>query len=528
MLDNLGSSLATLIAAPRGVDIPVGEPVIRDPLERSAVDANAIVLVVGVSPDGADAKQAILDAGNARASAAVFKLHGRHCTVVAEAESAGLALLAVPDDVSWTHLHELLMRAARTAIDTSGVSGISSVPMGDLFALANAIAGMAGGAVSIEDKSGRVLAYSNLEGQPIDEVRREVILGRRIPDSHVISAAYRALWDTQGVARVDSLVDLPIAPRIAIAVRAGIEILGSIWVIRGSEPPRAEVEVVLEEASRIAALHIIHARASRDIERRMRGDLLRSMLEGHGSVESAARLGFPTNSVFAVLAFELSVKDRAEEELYRERLVDLVALYCEAFRRKAACVSMGRTVYAVLPTSKPIDRAALMTFAGDILAHAEGMLPVPLKVGVGSTAASLPDLPRVRREADQVLRVLADDPKSRKAAAVEDVMSQVLILELRDLAVANDQLKRGRLQDLFAYDAGHGTAYVPTLRAYLDAFGDVPAGAKLLGVHPNTFRYRLRRLTDMFGLDLADPEERLVIGLQLRMFGTNDESADRS
>jgi DNA-binding PucR family transcriptional regulator len=38
-----------------------------------------------------------------------------------------------------------------------------------------------------------------------------------------------------------------------------------------------------------------------------------------------------------------------------------------------------------------------------------------------------------------------------------------------------------------------------------------------VGVHPNTFRYRLRRLVTMFDLHLGDPDERLVLGLQLRL-----------
>jgi DNA-binding PucR family transcriptional regulator len=35
-------------------------------------------------------------------------------------------------------------------------------------------------------------------------------------------------------------------------------------------------------------------------------------------------------------------------------------------------------------------------------------------------------------------------------------------------------------------------------------------------VHPNTFRYRLRRLTEVSGIDLTDPEQRFAAMLQLR------------
>ena len=57
----------------------------------------------------------------------------------------------------------------------------------------------------------------------------------------------------------------------------------------------------------------------------------------------------------------------------------------------------------------------------------------------------------------------------------------------------------------------------PTLRAYLDCFGDVPRAAERISVHPNTFRYRMRRLVELFDLDLDDPDERMVLELQLRL-----------
>jgi DNA-binding PucR family transcriptional regulator len=59
--------------------------------------------------------------------------------------------------------------------------------------------------------------------------------------------------------------------------------------------------------------------------------------------------------------------------------------------------------------------------------------------------------------------------------------------------------------------------YLETLREYLAAFGDVPLAAERLQVHPNTFRYRLRRLVEMFDVDLEDPDTRLLLHLQLRL-----------
>jgi hypothetical protein len=94
------------------------------------------------------------------------------------------------------------------------------------------------------------------------------------------------------------------------------------------------------------------------------------------------------------------------------------------------------------------------------------------------------------------------------------VHAEALLIELRDLAAAHGDRPTGPVARLSCYDAEHGTNLVETLRAWLGAFGDVAAAAMF--VHPNTFRYRLRRLTEVSGIDLADPEQRFAAMRQLR------------
>ena len=45
---------------------------------------------------------------------------------------------------------------------------------------------------------------------------------------------------------------------------------------------------------------------------------------------------------------------------------------------------------------------------------------------------------------------------------------------------------------------------------------DVAAASAAMYVHPNTFRYRLRMVTEVSGIDLTDPEARFAAMLQLR------------
>ena len=79
------------------------------------------------------------------------------------------------------------------------------------------------------------------------------------------------------------------------------------------------------------------------------------------------------------------------------------------------------------------------------------------------------------------------------------------------------RLREGAAPAIVSYDAGHGTAYARTVLAYLDANSDIATAARRLSVHPNTCRYRLARAEEISGVTLANPDERLLLWLQLRL-----------
>lgn len=89
------------------------------------------------------------------------------------------------------------------------------------------------------------------------------------------------------------------------------------------------------------------------------------------------------------------------------------------------------------------------------------------------------------------------------------------LLLAADPALTRDLVAR-RLRPLDGMPAGVRARAETTLRAWLDAHGDVSAAAGVLHVHPQTVRYRLEALRDSFGGMLDDPGARLEIALALR------------
>src|ERR1700728_3227680 len=245
ILDALGPSPLHLATAPSGADAPVSGVLIHHAGGALPPVRHAMLLAVGLRPSGAEAADLVRQAAQAGHAAVVIKGYGEPVAdLAAAADDAGIALLAADEDMAWHHL-DALVSSALAAIARSGRSGAAPA-MGDLFALANAIAAMAGGATAIEDPHRRILAYSTLPGQPVDEDRRQGILGLQVPELPENDAQYRELGRTAQVHRFTAGPGS--MPRLAIAVRAGADLLGSIWVVDPDGRLGPEADVALAEA----------------------------------------------------------------------------------------------------------------------------------------------------------------------------------------------------------------------------------------------------------------------------------------
>jgi DNA-binding PucR family transcriptional regulator len=56
-----------------------------------------------------------------------------------------------------------------------------------------------------------------------------------------------------------------------------------------------------------------------------------------------------------------------------------------------------------------------------------------------------------------------------------------------------------------------GGSLLQTVTTYLETGGSLEASARLLFVHPNTVRYRLRRVIDVCGYDVTTPRDAHVV-----------------
>jgi DNA-binding PucR family transcriptional regulator len=87
---------------------------------------------------------------------------------------------------------------------------------------------------------------------------------------------------------------------------------------------------------------------------------------------------------------------------------------------------------------------------------------------------------------------------------------------LPERALAGDETARAVLvEEIYRPLAEAGSALLETLSVYLEQAASLEAAARILFVHPNTVRYRLRRVTDITGLTPA--QARCAFTLQVAL-----------
>jgi DNA-binding PucR family transcriptional regulator len=107
-------------------------------------------------------------------------------------------------------------------------------------------------------------------------------------------------------------------------------------------------------------------------------------------------------------------------------------------------------------------------------------------------------------------------PKGATPLVTDDHLPELLLHG--DEALAGDLTTRA-LAPLQELAPGTRTRLATTLRAWLDEPGQVTRIAERLHVHPQTVRYRVAQLRELFGQRLEEPECRFELALALRLAG---------
>jgi DNA-binding PucR family transcriptional regulator len=86
----------------------------------------------------------------------------------------------------------------------------------------------------------------------------------------------------------------------------------------------------------------------------------------------------------------------------------------------------------------------------------------------------------------------------------------------------DDSARQQLLSEVYEPLAAAGGSLLETLSVYLDTGGTLEGTARLLFVHPNTVRYRLKRVTDLCSLSPTAPRDAFALRLSLAIGRLNE------
>ncbi|MGF6881077.1 DNA-binding PucR family transcriptional regulator [Nocardia sp. GAS34] len=523
LLSALTSAVVTLVDAPAGEEVLVGsvafmdvdDPALESPPTQSLPE---VYLQVGVSDAEAQRWLRELAArcpSQYRPRVVFSKGADRLAAAAAE---AGVALVAVHPHARWEMVHALIGRITGHG-ETRGTTAAPPLDT-DLFGLAQSVAESTRGLVTIEDDQYRLLAYSADNTASADAVRRLSVLGRQGPTGYLHWLQREGVFDR--LRNTGEAVEVPAQPewdtrrRIAIGIREpggpGMRqrtVLGTIWVQEGAEPLAPDSPRVLRGATSIAARAIWRTRHAPTADTLL---IQRLLGEHGGDVDIAAfadTFGMAVNGRAAIVGFARHTE--SAEAMHRAAVT--LRLHASAFRQDCVTTLIGDRLYVLFPEHHSAERVTSWT--RQVIGQLAERSGLNLRAAIAAPVDGLADAARARAEVDRVLDRTAELPADEAVTTLARSRTTVLLAEILTLIGDRPQLRDPRLDTLAEYDEKYSADLCSSLEVYLAHRGDVRAAAADLRIHPNTLRYRIRRATQLMGLDLDSAPDRLLLEIQL-------------
>jgi len=269
--------------------------------------------------------------------------------------------------------------------------------------------------------------------------------------------------------------------------------------------------LLLQQAVTAVALELLRGRVADTTERRLAGDVLDGLLRGELAAGELRRRLAPFG-----LAGHLSVlvldAGEARDAATRAEAALVAAVRDEALG--ALVATHGRLACALLGD---LGDEELFALGARLQARVATEVGVPVHAGAGRAVP----VERARaafheaRCALDARSVGAGGGQNGRLATYRDLGSFALLLSLQDddaLRLFCDSL----LGPLETPEGHYGGELVRSLEAFIECNGQWEAAARRLYCHRHTLRYRMRRVEELTGRDLARARDRIEFWLALR------------
>lgn len=373
---------------------------------------------------------------------------------------------------------------------------------GDLQELVDEVSALLGAPATLEDRDFRLIAFGVHDGDDgaMDPVRTRSILTRGS------TTEVRAWFERFGIARASEPIRIPAAPsagvlrgRLCLPVRHGDVVHGYVWLLDEAEHSATQLDAAMAVVARIGDRLAATAREGAGTGRALRDLLTARTRAARDTAEDALRtaLGPDADEPHALVC--IRPPTGGEDDLPGTRTIPSAAALCFVPGPRGDSIALLvrlRTVQ-LLATA----RSAAARVLGE--ATAEGAV-----AGLSDGRKSLAELPDAWREAGDAARAAHAQPLLGPIAKWSGIGPYRLLTAL-PVEVPPDPVIAPLL-----IPAHRELAH--TAEVFLDHAGQAGRTATALAIHRQTLYYRLSRIEQLTGLDLADGESRLLLHMALK------------
>jgi len=380
-----------------------------------------------------------------------------------------------------------------------------------LAGLARAMAEISGRGALIQDKRGRVLA--EFPSSALRSIWPDILAQLGTLDSLPEPMLDRKRAGSQASILTQEFPgDLA---RLLIPITVGGVARGYLSLVGLAGELDTLDRLVAEQGAIVCAVEMARNKAVREVEKRLKGDLLAVLLQEQLSPRDtmvwAQAAGVDLNHAHAALRFAWS----AAEPPSRRRLETLVngeiarrnlPVFVSPIGTEVICFCQVNSRSARPLQALELGRAVL---EGSLKEFPDS----PAHCGVGLPVAEIGEWRSSFYQAGQALEI-ARRLKERQPLYFPDLSVYRLLFQFEhnpELAVFQESI----LGPLLDYEGG--AELIRTLEAFFEHHGNLSQTAEALFIHRNTMIYRLERIAEITGLDLDKPETRLAVHLALHV-----------
>jgi DNA-binding PucR family transcriptional regulator len=297
-----------------------------------------------------------------------------------------------------------------------------------------------------------------------------------------------------------------IKDRLITLVRPHGEILGVLALVDARDEADEHTVLALEHAAASLAPELAHLRNLAEAELRLHRGLVDDLLAGTDEASAYAR------------------SEAVGHDLHRSHYI-VVVQWPNRTADDSFAQTVGRAASGVGMRSLLTRRSDHVVLVADDRPHARALYEALARetgtrsgtIGVSAPCDSLDDIPHHYEEAQRAMEVRRHS-RERYGTTFFDELGLYRILgpgnDYREL----ETFVQEWLGQLIDYDSRHHTAMVETLSRYFDCGGNYDETAESLAIHRSTLRYRLQRIRDISGNDLANVEDRLNLQVATRVW----------